>query len=138
MSRMDVAGGGFERHVQALLADVAEGRPIVMLNLLRYRDAAAYRAGTDVQPCSGREAYRRYAEASIRFITESGGEVLWRGAGKAVLIGESGERWDTAILVKYPSKAAFLQMLGNPDYQAITFHRTAALEDSRLIATTMA
>jgi hypothetical protein len=26
-------------------------------------------------------------------------------------------------------------MIGNSDYQAITVHRTAALEDSRLIAT---
>jgi len=135
---MDMAGGDFQRHVQALLADVADGRPIVMLNLLRYRALAAYPVGIDVQPCSGREAYRRYAEAAIRFITESGGEVLWRGAGKAVLIGAPGEHWDTTILVRYPSKAAFLRMLSNPDYQAITFHRTAALEDSRLIATTMA
>ena len=29
-------------------------------------------------------------------------------------------------------------MISDPDYQAITFHRTAALEDSRLIATTTA
>ncbi len=36
-------------------------------------------------------------------------------------------------IVRYPSKAAFLEMVMNPDYQAITHHRTAALSDSRLV-----
>jgi len=133
---MDLAGGPFVQHAQALLADVPDGHAVVMLNLLRYRATAAYPAGSDAEPCSGREAYRRYAEAAIRFITGLGGEVVWRGSGKAVLIGEPGERWDTAILVRYPSKAAFLQMLSLSLNEAITFHRTAALEDSRLIAIT--
>ncbi len=55
---------------------------------------------------------------------------------RAVLLGPTTERWDDALLVQYPSKQAFLRMIGDPDYQAITVHRTAALEDSRLIATT--
>jgi hypothetical protein len=63
---------------------------------------------------------------------------MWLGSAKAVLIGEPGERRDKAILVLYRSKAAFLTMLSNPDYEAITVHRSAALEDSRLIATTTA
>jgi len=122
--------------VAQLLEGVEEGRPIVMINLLRYRAQADYAERHDVEPCSGREAYRRYATESIRFIQEFGGEGVWRGSGKAVLIGTPGERWDSAILVRYPSKAAFLEMLGKPGYQAVTFHRTAGLKDSRLIATT--
>lgn len=35
--------------------------PVMMINLLRYRDQADYGDRTDVTPCSGREAYRRYA-----------------------------------------------------------------------------
>jgi len=69
-------------------------------------------------------------------VTSAGGHVIWRGSPMAVLLGPTTERWDDALLVQYPSKQAFLRMIGNPDYQAITVHRTAALEDSRLIATT--
>ena len=124
--------------VAGLLAGVEDGRPLVMINLLRYRAQADYGGAVGVEPCDGREAYRRYAAQAIGFIKAVDGEVMWRGSGKAVIIGEPGERWDKAILVRYPSKTAFLKMVSDPDYQAITFHRTAALEDSRLIATTTA
>ena len=46
------------------------------------------------------------------------------------------ERWDEILLVEYPSAAAFAAMVTSPEYKAIVFHRTAALEDSRLVATT--
>jgi hypothetical protein len=51
------------------------------------------------------------------------------------VIAPEGEEWDDAVLVEYPSRKAFLDMLALPDYQAAVFHRTAALDDSRLIAT---
>ena len=42
---------------------------------------------------------------------------------------------DDAFLVEYPAKAAMLRMLSMPSDQAIAAHRSAALLDSRLIAT---
>jgi uncharacterized protein (DUF1330 family) len=126
----------FVEHVSAQLAAVEDDRPVVMINLLRFRDRAQYRSPRNASPCSGSEAYARYAREAFRFVTAVGGHVIWRGSPKAVLLGPTTERWDDALLVQYPSKQAFLRMIGNPDYQAITAHRTAALEDSRLIATT--
>ena len=127
--------GSLHESAQAALAGVAEDRPIVMINLLRYRERAAYPEGSAAEPCSGREAYRRYGQASIGLITAAGGQVVWQGSPKAVLIGASGEEWHKALLVRYPSKRAFLDMVSSAEYQAIAVHRTAALEDSRLIAT---
>jgi uncharacterized protein (DUF1330 family) len=120
---------------RTVLAGVAEDRPIVMINLLRYRERAAYPEGSGAEPCSGREAYGRYGRVSIRLITAVGGQVIWQGSPKAVLIGAPGEAWHKALLVRYPSKRAFLEMVSSPEYLAIAMHRTAALEDSRLIAT---
>ena len=40
-----------------------------MINLLRYRDRAAYAKDSGAEPCSGREAYGRYGQVSIRLIT---------------------------------------------------------------------
>ena len=37
------------------------------------------------------------------------------------------------LLVTYPTAQAFLDMIQSPDYQAIVYHRSAALSDSRLI-----
>ena len=51
------------------------------------------------------------------------------------MIAPEAEAWDDAVLVEYPSRAAFLKMLSEPTYQAAVPHRSAALMDSRLIAT---
>jgi len=40
------------------------------------------------------------------------------------------------VLMEYPSREAFIEMTSSAEYQAISHHRTAALADSRLIATT--
>ena len=61
--------------------------------------------------------------------------MLWMGAVRSTVVGPDDERWDDAILVEYPSRKAFLGMVTNPDYLAIAAHRSAALEDSRLICT---
>jgi uncharacterized protein (DUF1330 family) len=109
--------------------------PIVMINLLRYRERAAYPPGSDAEPCSGREAYQRYAEVALRTVSEVGGRPIWMGHVASALIAPEGESWDDAVLVEYPSRKAFLDMIARPDYQAATLHRSAALEDSRLVAT---
>jgi uncharacterized protein (DUF1330 family) len=61
--------------------------------------------------------------------------VLWAGEGLLPVIAPEGEAWDEVLLVQYPSRAAFLQMIARPDYQAAVPHRRAALLDSRLLAT---
>ena len=108
-------------------------QPVVMLNLLRFHDQAAY-AGTDqAEPCSGREAYKRYSQTSLQTIAAVGGRVIFGGKAHEALIGPQEERWHQAFLVQYPSPAAFRAMMAMPQYQACVHHRTAALADSRLI-----
>lgn len=107
--------------------------PLVMLNLLRFRERAAYPEGFDAEPCSGEEAYGRYGEGALTAIARVGGRVIWSAEAREVVIGPESEAWDQALLVRYPSRAKFIEMQMDPDYQAILPHRTAALEDSRLI-----
>ncbi len=118
------------------LTAVEEDGPIVMVNLLRYRDKAAYGAEVSAEPCTGREAYARYSEIALSRVATVGGRIVWAGAALSMVIGPEGEQWDDVALVEYPSVAAFVEMVSDPIYQACTFHRTAALEDSRLIRTT--
>ena len=118
-----------------ILSSLPSGVPVVMINLLKFRENALYPEGVAAAPCSGREAYQRYSEVALRKVVEVGGRPIWMGKGLGSIIGPEDESWDEAILVMYPSVEAFGRMLAMPDYQASTVHRTAALEDSRLIAT---
>lgn len=117
----------------ALFASLPEDTPIVMLNLLKFRDVAEYK-GVPAD-YSGREAYRRYSEIALQKLAEIGASVTYVGDMKATLIGPESEQWDEVLLVRYPSKQAFFGMMQQPDFFEATRHRTAALADSRLIAT---
>jgi len=119
----------------AAFAAGPEDGPIVMLNLLRYREHARYPEGFAAAPCTGREAYGRYSEAVLPLLAAVGGRPVWIGLVRDALIAPVGEAWDDAILVQYPSRRAFLEMVAKPAYQAAMPHRSAALADSRLIAT---
>ena len=119
--------------LEALTA-LPDDEPLCMLNLLRYRERAAYPTGSAHAPCSGREAYARYGAVAIKHVHAVGGQAIWRGEPQLTVIGPSEEAWDEMLLVQYPSRTAFLKMTADPEYLACAEHRTAALADSRLIA----
>jgi uncharacterized protein (DUF1330 family) len=123
-----------ESQLQQLLGLPDDG-PIVMINLLRYRAQAEYPADADEAPCTGREAYGRYSAGVTPLLAEHGARPIWIGLVRATVIAPDAERWDDAILVEYPSRQAFLDMTTSEAYQAVAHHRTAALADSRLVAT---
>jgi hypothetical protein len=110
--------------------------PVTMLNLLRFRDVADYSAAPELAPAapiSGTEAFRRYVVHTLPFLCDSGGELLFLGAGGPYLIGPETERWDQAMLVRQASVQSFLAFAGHEGYLAGLGHRTAALADSRLL-----
>lgn len=119
------------RRLAAMPADT----PVTMLNLLHFRADAAYPPGSDASPCSGRDAYARYSRVALEQVRAVGGEPVWIGETLDTFIGPEDERWHEMLLVRYPSVAAFLKMLATPDYRVATVHRTAALDDARLIVT---
>ena len=72
--------------------------PVVMLNLLRFREVADYSATPELAPAapiSGAEAYDRYVAHTLPFLEESGGEMMFLGTGGPFLIGPSDEHWDS-------------------------------------------
>lgn len=95
----------------------AEG-PVLMLNLL------------DFKPAGGAERYAEYGAAVAPLLQRAGATIVKAGAGSAALIGPS--KWDLAVLVSYPTRQAFLDMIGSPEYLEIAHLRTEALERSEL------
>ena len=109
---------------------------VVMLKLMRFRpvaDDSAHPALAPAAPISGEAAYRLYMLHMLPFLEASGGEVLFHGKGGPFLIGPENERWDAAMLVRQSSVESFLAFASNHDYLSGVGHRTAALEDSRLL-----
>lgn len=109
--------------------------PIEMLNLVKFRETAAYPSDHSLsdQGLSGAEAYANYGQHSAPVLEKVGGEILWSGGFQTVLIGPSDEDWDAMFIARYPTAHAFLAMVSDPEYQRAVVHRQAAVETSRLI-----
>jgi len=109
--------------------------PIIMVNLNRYRERAAY---DDPGPddISGREAYRRYGEVALRAMAEVGGRVVCGAPTEQVFVGCEHDTYYEVLTVWYPNRAAFLAMISLPWYQDALVHRRAALEHASIIACT--
>jgi uncharacterized protein (DUF1330 family) len=101
-----------------------------MLNLVRFRDRAAYPDGRNA---TGAEAYAAYGRESGPVFSRLGGLIVWRGSFELMLIGPRDEKWDECFIAEYPSVAAFVEMLRDPAYREAVKHRQAAVLDSRLI-----
>jgi uncharacterized protein (DUF1330 family) len=78
---------------------------------------------------------RLLAEDEPPFLTGVGATVLFAGDCSTRLVAPDGHDWDALLVVRYPSREAFLQMVTDPDYQVITRMRTEGLEAAVLQAT---
>ncbi|MGA9365782.1 MAG: DUF1330 domain-containing protein [Bacteroidota bacterium] len=109
---------------------------IVMLNLLRFREVADYSLNPELmpaEPISGRTAYQKYIDHTLPILEATGGGIVFLGEGGDYLIGPEEERWDMAMLIRQKSLTDFMAFATHREYLAGIGHRTAALEDSRLL-----
>jgi uncharacterized protein (DUF1330 family) len=102
----------------AFATRAGEDSPVVMLNLLRFK------------PDGGRERYAEYGAAVTPLLEKAGGRAVFLGEPALPLLGEG--RWDSVLLVEYPTRQAFLDMIASAEYQAIGHLRTEALEQGEL------
>jgi len=112
---------------------------VVMLNLLRFRETADYSATPELAPStpiSGAAAFQRYIDHTLPYLHETGGDIVFLGAGGSFLIGPEAERWDFVMLIRQQSTESFLAFASHEAYLAGMGHRTAAIEDSRLLPIT--
>jgi uncharacterized protein (DUF1330 family) len=98
------------------------GGPVVMLNLLKFKPGQ-------------RASYERYGQEVGPFLAGVGAAVIYAGDCSTTLVAPDAHDWDAMLIVRYPSRSAFLDMVANPDYQAITSLRTESLSAAVLQAT---
>jgi uncharacterized protein (DUF1330 family) len=102
----------------AFAARAGDGTPVVMLNLLRFH------------PEGGRERYEEYGAAVAPLLEKAGAQVRFLGQSALPLLGE--KPWDLVLLVEYPTRQSFLDIIGSEEYQAIAHLRTEALVEGEL------
>jgi len=113
---------------QALKALPDDG-PVTMLNMMRFRERALDGNG------SGWDAYLRYSALTIKLIKGRGGTIIWTGNAEAVALGMPDQhRWDYVALVRYPSRAVFLDMMTSAEYAAANVERENGCADHAIIA----
>lgn len=111
---------------------------VVMLNLLKFRTTADYTNLEELKPTkniSGEAAYQLYMDSTLPELKKAGSRIIYFGKSQNFLIGPVSEKWDAVLLVEHESVLKFMEFAQNPDYLKKTGHRTAALEDSRLLPT---
>jgi uncharacterized protein (DUF1330 family) len=93
------------------------GRPFVLVQLLRFTEG-------------GRDKYLQFSASAQGILRPLGGQVLYAGECVQPL---QGELWDAIVVVRYPSRAAYLEMLTDPKYQSIVHLRREALREAALL-----
>ena len=98
--------------------------PVVMINLLQF--------GPD-----GAASYQRYAKEVQPYLDSVDATVLYAGDTSHVVAGDIDRPWwDAIVVVRYPSRTAFVAMVTNPGYhENAHVHRAAALDSTHLVAT---
>lgn len=91
--------------------------PVVMLNLIRF------------DPNGGRERYAKYLQMARPILARFGAEILLRGDGLPILTAGETQAWDTVVLVRYPLRSAFKNMIADPEYQVAFEVGKSALAD---------
>ncbi|MFP4650268.1 MAG: DUF1330 domain-containing protein [Desulfobacterales bacterium] len=100
---------------------VSDHGELVMVNLLRFK------------PEGGEALYEKYSQMIYPIITKIGARVIYYGNGVMTFIGD--DYWDAVLLVEYPSRSAFMEMIRDPQYLEASRYRQEGLIDSRLYVT---
>ncbi|MDB9734763.1 DUF1330 domain-containing protein [Porticoccaceae bacterium] len=100
-----------------------------MINLIKYRPTAIYESAADnAIGRSGREAYQEYGMVAFPKIIGMGGSLVYKGTCEHQFVGDESQNYDDVIIVRYPSRRAYLEMFNSVEYQQAIKHRIAGLE----------
>jgi uncharacterized protein (DUF1330 family) len=102
--------------IDAFLAQ-EDDSAVVMLNLIRF------------QPDGGRERYLEYLGMAKPVMARFGARILFGGDGLPVLTEGQAEAWDVVVLVQYPRRSAFKEMVADPEYQVAFKVGVSAIAD---------
>lgn len=90
---------------------------VVMVNLIRF------------EPDGGRGRYLEYLGMAKPILARFGAEILFCGDGLPVLTEGAVQGWDAVVLVQYPNRSTFRDMVADPEYQVAFKLGVSAIAD---------
>ena len=103
-----------------------DGRPVCMVNLLKFKEKAIYEDGRETS-LTGPEAYQIYGEGVAKMIDNIGGKIVFSSVVSGLVVGEVEELWDAVAIAEYPSRQSFADMIASVQWSELAIHRTAGL-----------
>lgn len=112
-----------------------DGKPFHMLNLLNYHPSLTPWPGTTVNADSPRAANAFYEDATVALALPKGLSMTYAGepmgtADSIQLTGSGVElnKLGRVLVVRYPSRRAFLSLISDPNYHKVMPYKFAALD----------
>jgi hypothetical protein len=119
-------------------AENDDGRPVYMLNLMRFFDHLKSFPGA---PTTGtpKEANAQYEAAVTPMLIKRGGYPILTGSTTKIRGGQDREsnlmvyrpdldNWDRVLVVRYPGRRTFLDLITNPEYLKVMPCKLSSLE----------
>lgn len=103
------------------IANSEDDKPVLMINLNRYREEAGYPSG---------ELYKQYMSILEQLLSEVGGKIQWQTQVHGTLVGS--QNIHEAIGIWYPSHRAFLALMSAPSSERNMTLRRKAVEHADL------
>ena len=105
------------------LAEGSEDKPLVMLNINRYRPEVNFPVG---------ETYNSYMDAITRSVEAIGGSVLWRVEVQGSVVG-SFDGFHEVLAVWYPNHQAFLDLPNAEGAKEMFRYRRICVEEAHIL-----
>ncbi|MEO1732600.1 MAG: hypothetical protein AAFR45_03070 [Pseudomonadota bacterium] len=125
----ETLSSGSEQHIiEFLRAD--DGRPFFMLNLMEFRETAAYANGENPDGLSGEEAEALYSRYVIPNLLKRGSYPLiitQRLTTITDTMGTGEAEFERFALVRYRSRRDFLDLISTPAFGEMANHKWAGL-----------
>jgi hypothetical protein len=118
------------RRLRAWMED-DDGRPFYMLNLMRYYPELRRFPDAPAFDGTPRESNARYEAAARPMLLRVGGYPLYAGTpqGKNLVEHDPAlDGWSRVLLVRYPSRRAFMRLLTHPAFREIEPYKLMALQ----------
>lgn len=103
--------------------------PVWMVNLMRYKQRAEYADGRETT-LTGREADDEYAPFGP--LAAVGAEIVFVADVEDQFIGEE-PTWDRIAVVRYPTRASFIEMQRREDFRKAHEHKEAGMAETIVI-----
>lgn len=116
-----------------------DGRPVYMLNLMRYHETLQPQPGLEGVRMTPRESNAHYERNAGLLLMRQGGYAQFAGDATGVRDGNGRRRsnlmsfdhevdeWDRALVIRYPSRRAVFELLSSPAYAPLLPYKLGAL-----------